>query len=411
MRNALKVAKWEIKRNMKNKSFLIGLFLTPILFLGFMLIGSLFGDSEQEEESATRVLINDNIGVLETLVETVQALDLNVELEHTDKGKEVIKEELDQLENTAYIFLDQSSYESGVFSVYTSEEMNSDFMRQVQVFAAPIKMVQMKQLGLSEEELMAVSKGIEFEEVSLHEGEIHEGSTETGGIDSIERVVPGAFAGIILLSIVFSGMYIFQSASQEKKDKVAEIILSSLTPSELMQGKIIGYFGLGMIQAIVYLGFGLPIALWKLDIPLFEYLLVPELVLYIAIAILGYFLFAAIFVGVGATMADMSSAGNFQGLVMMLPFLPFIFIGPVISDPSGVLAQVGTYIPFSAPGVLLIRLTLLESWPWVEIAISIAILLVSIWVFMKLAGKIFKVGILMYGKNASPKEMLKWLRA
>ncbi|MBE4906528.1 ABC transporter permease [Bacillus luteolus] len=411
MRNALKVAKWEIKRNMKNKSFLIGLFLTPLLFLGFMLIGSLFGDSEQKEEPASRVLINDNIGVFDTLEETVLALELNVELEKTDKAKEVVVEELEKVENTAYILLEQSSYESGILSVYTSEDMNPNFMSQVQAFAAPIKMVQMQQLGLSDEEMTAISKGIVFEEASFKEEGIHEGSDKTVGVNSFERIVPGAFAGIILLSIIFSGMYIFQSASQEKKDKVAEIILSSLTPSELMQGKIIGYFGLGMIQAVVYLSFGLPIALWKLDIPLFEYLLVPEVLLYIAIAILGYFLFAAIFVGVGATMADMSSAGNFQGLVMMLPFLPFVFIGPVISDPSGVLAQVGTYIPFSAPGVLLIRLTLLESWPLVEIAISLAILLVSIWIFMKLAGKIFKVGILMYGKNATPKEMLKWLRA
>lgn len=194
---------------------------------------------------------------------------------------------------------------------------------------------------------------------------------------------------------------------KKKKDKVAEIILSSLTPAELMQGKIIGYFGLGMVQAVVFLSFGIPIALWKLDIPLFEYLLVPELILYIAIAILGYFLFSALFVGVGATMADMSSAGNFQGMVMMLPFLPFMFIGPVISDPSGLIAQVGTYIPFTAPGVLLLRLTLLESWPWIEIMISLAILLVSIWLFMKLAGKIFKTGILMYGKKCYTKRNLE----
>ncbi|WP_342430979.1 ABC transporter permease [Neobacillus sp. FSL H8-0543] len=412
MRNTLKVAKWEMKRNMKNKSFLIGLFLTPLLFLGFMLIGSIFGDSDGEEEPATRVLINDNLGVLTAIEETVAAQELNWEIEPTDKSKEVMVKELKKMENTGYIFLDQSSFESGVFSVYTSEDINQFFMNQVQVLATPLKTIHMKQLGFSDEELVAVSKGIVFEEEMVDEVEVDKDTNESvSGEEPFKRVIPGAFAGIILLSIVFSGMYIFQSASQEKKDKVAEIILSSLTPAELMQGKIIGYFGLGMVQAVVFLSFGIPIALWKLDIPLFEYLLVPELILYIAIAILGYFLFSALFVGVGATMADMSSAGNFQGMVMMLPFLPFMFIGPVISDPSGLIAQVGTYIPFTAPGVLLLRLTLLESWPWIEIMISLAILLVSIWLFMKLAGKIFKTGILMYGKNATPKEIWKWIRA
>ena len=96
---------------------------------------------------------------------------------------------------------------------------------------------------------------------------------------------------------------------------------------------------------------------------------------------------------------------------MMLPFSPFLFIGPVISDPSGFWAQLGSYIPFTSPGVLILRLSLLEEWPWVEIIIAILILAVSVWIFMKVAGKIFKTGILMYGKNATPGEIWKWIRA
>src|SRR5690625_6255982 len=109
-------------------------------------------------------------------------------------------------------------------------------------------------------------------------------------------------------------MMIFQSSSQEKKDKIAEIILSSVTPNELMQGKIMGYFVLGLIQVAVWLSIGLPVALWKIDLPLFEYLLVPELAVLLTIAIFGYLLFPSMFVGLGATMADASSTGNFQAL-------------------------------------------------------------------------------------------------
>ncbi|MDX8047301.1 ABC transporter permease [Gracilibacillus sp. S3-1-1] len=406
MRNALKVAKWEIKRNLKNKSFLIGLFLTPVLIIGFMLIVNLFGSSE-EEESVTHVLVNDQLDTLNALKETAAALELNLELEPANDNADVTPEAIKERQHTAYITLDDHSLASGVFSVYTSEDISPSFMEEIQALTNPLQSLQLKQLGLSEEELVTISNGIVFKEAVVEE--------ETGGVfsseDSLKRIIPGIFGGIILLSIVFTGMYTFQSASQEKKDKVAEIILSSLTPGELMQGKIIGYFGLGMVQLVVYIGLGIPYALWKLDIPLFEYLLVPELLLFVIIAILGYFLFAAVFVGVGATMADMSSSGNFQGMVMMLPFLPFIFIGPVLSEPSGLLAQLGSYIPFTAPGVLLLRLSMLDTWPWMEIMISLIILLVSIWIFMKLAGKIFKTGILMYGKNATPKEIWKWIRA
>ncbi|MDQ0232684.1 ABC transporter permease [Metabacillus malikii] len=410
MRNAMKVAKWEMKRNMKNKSFLIGLFLTPLLFLGFMFIGTLFGDSE-EEAATTKVFIHDTIGAIEAIEETVATQELNWDIEATDKSEEAMREELQEMDNAAYISLDESAFEEGVISFVTSEEIGDFFSSEIQVLSTPLKTMQMKQLGLSDEELAAVSTGIVFEEASIDDEATGETEESILGDDPFKRLIPGAFAGIILLSIVFSGMYIFQSASQEKKDKVAEIILSSVTPGELMQGKIIGYFGLGMVQAAVFLVFIIPMVVWKIDIPLFEYLFVPEVLLYLLIAILGYFLYAALFVGVGATMADMASAGNFQGMVMMLPFMPFLFIGPVIDDPSGLIAQIGTYIPFSSPGVLLLRLTLLDTWSWVEIVISLAVLLLSIWVFMKLAGKIFKTGILMYGKNATPREILKWLRA
>lgn len=408
MGNAFKVAKWEFKRNMKNKSFLIGLFLTPILMLAFMFLSSLLGDSDHNQKNKMQVFVKDQLGVFQSLQETAKLHQLNWELKTTDIDEKEVHKQLASSENTAYLFIDERALKDNTVPVYTSEEISPSFMSQeVQLLGGPIKTLQLQKLGLTAEQLGAISKNLEFKEANNEEA-VSEGKA---GDDLMKSVVPGAFAGIILLSIIFSGMYIFTSASQEKKDKVAEIILSSVSPGELMQGKIIGYFMLGMVQAVVFLGFGIPIAMWKFDIPVFDYLFVPELILFVLLAILGYLLYAALFVGVGATMSDMTTAGNFQGMVMMLPFLPFVFIGPVIADPGGLFAQIGTYIPFSAPGVLLLRLIMLEEWPWIEIIIALAILLVSVWLFMKLAGKIFKVGILMYGKNATPQEIWKWIRA
>ena len=408
----MKVAKWEIKRNLKNKSFIIGLFLTPILFLFFAMLPSIFGDSDDAEPTDTLVFVNDELGVFEDLHAVVDQHELNWQMNLTDISEEEATSELDGSADTAYIFVDDRALEDGVVPVYTSEEMDGFFTNEVQFLEEPLRSVQMEQFGLSDAQLAAIKQGVTFDETTVDDVAVKEADTEEElGVDPMERIVPAAFAGIILLSIVFTGMMVFQSASQEKKDKIAEIILSSLTPGELMQGKIIGYFVLGIIQVVVFLVFIIPLAIWKTDIPIMEYLLVPELALLVGLAILGYLLFASIFVGLGATMADISTSGNFQGMVLMLPFLPFVFIGPVLSDPNGLFAQIGTYIPFTSPGVLIMRLAMLEEWPWIEIAIAFAILIVSVWIFMKLAGKIFKVGILMYGKNATPGEIWKWIRA
>ncbi|MFS0750193.1 ABC transporter permease [Oceanobacillus sp. 1P07AA] len=403
MHNAWKVAKWEIKRNLKNKTFVIGLFISPLLLLLFYFIGSLFSDSNESEQMT--VYVNDQMEVFSEFENIVDQQGLDWQIEATD----VSQAELDEIEedNTAYLFIFEEAIQSGFVPMHLSEDIDPAFIGQVQSLSAPLQAMRATDSGLSNQEAEQLLQPVVFiDETTADANEDSEAMADT-----LQQIVPGIFAGVIMLSIVFTGMAIFQSASQEKKDKIAEIILSSLTPSELMQGKIIGYFVLGLIQVVVFIGIILPVAVWQLDIPLLEYIFVPETILLVFIALLSYLMFAAIFVGIGATMADVTTAGNFQGMVMMLPFIPFILAGPVISDPNGIVATVSTYIPFTSPGVLLLRLTFLEEWPWIEIIIALAILIVSIVIFMKLAGKIFQVGILMYGKNATPKEIWKWIRA
>src|SRR5690625_151129 len=414
MRNTMKVAKWEIKRNMKNKSFIISLFLTPLIFIFFAVVPGLFSDSDDDVEPID-VFVKDELQIVDEISAAVEQNEfLNWKVQETELDEESVLTQVENSDRIVYIPLTSTALDEGLIDVYTSEDIEEEFMNQIGFIEEPLRQQQFEKLGLSAEELEVISRGLAFESHVEGSDDAEEEAfiaDPTEDADFFKRLIPSAFAGIILFSIVISGMMIFQSASQEKKDKIAEIILSSVTPNELMQGKIMGYFVLGLIQVTVWLGIGLPVALWKIDLPLFEYLLVPELVVLLTIAILGYLLFASIFVGLGATMEDASSTGNFQGLVLMLPFLPFILLGPVLSDPAGTVAKVGSYIPFTSPGIFIIRLSTIEEWPWMDIIIGIVILIISVWIFMKLAGKIFRTGILMYGKNATPKEIWRWLWA
>lgn len=412
MRNTMKVAKWEIKRNMKNKSFIIGLFLTPLIFLFFAIVPGLFSDSD-EEADLIDVFIKDELQLVDEISATVEQNEfINWDVREIDLDEDHMIDQVEDSDHMVYIPLTSAALEEGLITVYASEEIEDEFMNQIGFIEEPIRQLQLVELGLSAEELEAISRGIAFESHVERSDDVEDQESIVDPLedtDLLKRIIPGAFAGIILFSIVISGMMIFQSASQEKKDKIAEIILSSLTPNELMQGKIIGYFVLGIIQVFIWLGFAIPIVIWKFELPIFEFLLVPELAVLLLIAILGYLLFASIFVGIGATIEDVSTSGNFQAMVLMLPFLPFVLVGPIFNNPTGLVAQVGSYIPFTSPGILIIRLSMLEEWPWMEVIIAVAILIVSVWLFMKLAGKIFKTGILLYGKNATPKEIWKWL--
>jgi ABC-2 type transport system permease protein len=408
LRNSMKVAKWEYKRNMKNKSFIIGLFLTPILFIVFFTLPSLFGSDDEEEEQ--KVYIYDELNVWESVQEVLPEEQFgNWETLDEKMDEETILAELEESENTAYIMLTEEALQNGSVKVYMGEEVDENFIYQTSILEKPILARQLENSGISSEEALALSQGVVFQQITADDVKEQTGE-EISQDDPLKRIVPIAFGGIILFSIVITGMMIFQSASQEKKEKVAEIILSSLTPEELMQGKILGYFALGITQVAVWLGLIVPFLSTKIDIPIFEYLFVPETLLSVFIAILGYLLFASMFVSIGATVEDMNSTSNFQGFLFMFPFLPLILLGPILDNPNGVIAQAGTYFPLTTPGVLLIRLMMLDTWPWLEIVSALVILLLTIWLFMKLAGKIFKTGILMYGKDATPKEIWKWIR-
>lgn len=407
MRNSLKVAKWEIKRNMMNKSFIISLLITPVLFMFFFFVPQLFSDGDETKE--IDVFVSDELGIMNEVKGMIESQGLNWKVHSTDSSESEMQKQVADTEKAVYIPLTEKALDQGIINVYMSEDVKDSFIHEANILEAPLRQVQIERLGLSEEQKNKIARGISVQQVPFDDSVENKEAVKDG--DPLKRVVPGAFAGIVLFSIVMTGMMIFTSASQEKKEKVAEIILSSVTPGELMQGKIIGYFVLGITQVVVWLAVGLPVVAWKLELALMDYLFVPETLLLLGLAVSGYLLFSAIFVAIGATVEDMAATSNFQGIVMMLPFLPLIFIGPIMADPSGIIAKVGSFFPITSPAVWIIRLSMLDEWPWIEIIIALIILFVAIWLMMKAAGKVFKIGILMYGKNATVKEIWKWLWA
>lgn len=258
----------------------------------------------------------------------------------------------------------------------------------------------MRSLGLSDAQIMELNTPYAYNSAPV------EGTKES----NTTKYIPAIFAGILLMAVFITGTMTFYSSLQEKKDKMVEILLSSIKPQELMQGKILGYFVLGVIQIGLWMGFGIPAAQIYFKIPVAQYIFVPELIPMMLFALGGYLMFSAMFVTLGATMEDVQSATNFQGIIMMIPMLPLFIIAPIISDPLGLVARIGTYFPLTNPGVMLMRLSLAKSIPTWELVISSIVLIATIVVVVKLSGKIFKTAILMYDKTASAKEMMKWMR-
>lgn len=246
---------------------------------------------------------------------------------------------------------------------------------------------------------------------------------EATGVDprqAISTVVAVIFAFIFLFVVLFSGTFVLQNVVREKQSRMVELLLAAISPRELLSGKILAFGALGLVQALIWVAVGLltllvvgpylGIPIWPLLGLILAYLPWDNLVLFGIYFVLGYLFISSFSAGMGATMTDVLSGQQLQSLLIALPAaLPLMIFSVIIADPQGFLPQLFSLIPPTIPGTMMLRLAVVSVPAW-EVAASLLVLLVAILVVMRLAGKVFEVGILMYGKSASLREIWRWMR-
>lgn len=222
---------------------------------------------------------------------------------------------------------------------------------------------------------------------------------------------------LFFFSLTITGNMIASEITAEKSSRVMEILISSLSPLTQMFGKIIGVFLVGLTQIASY---GIVIAI-NLSLPYYQEVLanfdlhVSNLSLNVVgfgllYYVLGYFLYATLFAAIGSIVSRTEDLGQAISPITMLTLAAF-YIGIFsISNSDSLLMRISSYIPFFAPTTVIVRIGL-GSMPIWEIAISIAILLVSILFFGWLSAKIYRTGVLMYGKRPSLKELRKAMKS
>ncbi len=394
LRSIWKIASWEVMRNVTNKQFILSLLLTPLLM-------AIFGGAPyvlerwNQPASVTYYLIDeiDGAAALQALLPANISLEPRTEATSIDE-----KVRIDKV--SGYFRLTPEFLATGEIDLIFNDR-NSECLSAVR--AGLTALLQQRRLAMSEinpDQLVFLTSPARVTQVPMDK----------------ELDLPGAqiaasavFTLLVFILIISSGSMLMLSALQEKRDRMAEVVLSSIRPGALMQGKIIGHFILGIIQMIVWVALGLPIAIYFLEFPVLEALAGVNFPVLLFFSLGGYLLFSSMFVALGATMEDAQSAGNSQGLVVMLPMLSMLFLVPVISNPDGTVAIFASFFPFTSPAIMMLRsgLTSLPLW---QTLTSGAILLATAYLMIQMAAKIFRVGMLMYGKTATPKEILRWLR-
>jgi ABC-2 type transport system permease protein len=236
----------------------------------------------------------------------------------------------------------------------------------------------------------------------------------TEGAAKVVRVlVPIGFTVLLLISILMSAGGLVQATAIEKENKVVEVLLSSANPTEILIGKLLGQGTAGAMQMTVWfgmtalaaLGFTGALAALGLEPP---WLGMAAAVVFFPLA---YLLFGSLMLGTGSLGSNQAEANQWGMAWALLAAVPMVMLQSMIDDPHGTVARVMTWIPFSAPATVILRLTIdPEGIAWWEVLGSLVVLVASIWFTIRVSARLFRVGIMLTGARPKLREIVRQAR-
>src|SRR5208283_4513784 len=236
-------------------------------------------------------------------------------------------------------------------------------------------------------------------------------AAKQGGFSAF--ILPYLFSVLLMLAIFTSSGYLLQGLGEEKENRVMEILLSSISPRQLLSGKVLGLGAAGLVQIVVWLisaNFLLRMASATWGSVLGSLQITPEfLILGIVYFILGYLLLAVLMAGVGSISPTARESQQMSIIFIMPVIIPIYFMPLIMENPGNIVVKILTFIPLTAPITVMVRSGLSEIPLW-ELLVSIGILILSVWGLFVLTTKLFRTYLLMYGKRPDFNEIVRSFR-
>ena len=226
--------------------------------------------------------------------------------------------------------------------------------------------------------------------------------------DEIARfLVPVAFMALLMMSVMTSGQQLMTNTIEEKSSRVVEMLLSAVSPMELMTGKIIGQLGVGFLIMLLYGGVGIAGLMVS---SLFGLLQISTLLYAFVFFLIAFFMIASAMGAIGAAVNEVREAQTLVMPVILTIMIPYMLWMPISRDPNATYATVLSFIPPINPFVMILRMTSSTPPPDWQVWLSILIGIAGVYVALKMAAKVFRIGLLMYGKPPNFKTLIKWIR-
>ena len=430
------IIKREYLTKVKNKSFIVMTFVSPLIMVALFAVVAYLSQLNNDKERTIAVL--DETGVLSEVFANTEYTTYTI---LTDTNLEIAKELTKAKEDFGLLYVQKSS---DIANVLSKVQFFSDESPSMSIISGLERKIEKK---LSDTKLY--NNGVDIQQIEASKTNItiaQETFTgeKTSKIDSYLKLAFGGAAGYLLfMFIIIYGNMIMRSVIEEKTSRIIEVIISSVKPIQLMMGKIIGTSLAGITQFAIWVLLGsllmlvvsaiLGINLSELQTPqqemMNEAMNNPEIaneiqlglqsffnlpianlvIAFMFFFIGGFLLYSSLYAAVGAAVDNETDTQQFM-MPILMPLILAVYVGifTVIEDPHGTVSTVFSFIPFTSPVVMLMRIPFgVPIWQQV---LSFAILLCTFVFTVWFAAKIYRVGILMYGKKPSYKELYKWIK-
>lgn len=422
--NIVVVAKREYLQRIRSKGFWISTLILPLFVVAAAVLPSVIMARSRSEQ---RLVVVDTTGrVAPRLLEKrpddatrereervarfeflVEAPSADPQEQRAALDRRVLDKEID-----AWIWIDEDvltgkpvEYHAKTVSNVMTQDVLEDDLSDV------IRRVRLEDAGLDPDRVGALSEPVDLETVRISE----EGSRAEGGLAG------AAFAYVLFLLLymvlVIWGQQVMQGVLEEKSSRIIEVVLSSVRPFDLMMGKLIGIclvgltqFGLWMATLATFTAPGVMASLAGLPEGTKLPTVTPAMALhFILLFILGFFVFSTLYAAIGASFNNVQEAQQVSGVAVFFLVIPIFLMFPIINDPSSTFAVVASMIPLFTPLLMTLRISL-EMPPLWQILLAYALTLGFIVGMVWICARIYRIGILMYGKKPTFQELWKWIR-
>jgi ABC-2 type transport system permease protein len=435
MNNIYLITKREFLTQVKKKSFILLTLLAPLMIIGF---GAVIGLMFKANESHNVIEVVDNSGLFKGQLKSNDKLEYIFVPTADEKSKlknlkgnesldgililpQIASQNFDDLEKNTRLVVNTK------IGLDTKQRIISDISNV-------IKKEKIKQLGIAESQLNNLDKNFELKTINVSEDNKEDSDLAFG-------VKTGLSLGLMYVTFMFIiiyGVRVMRSVLEEKNNRVVEIIISSVKPFELMMGKILGVTMVALTQFIIWITMSVVVALVlntgfssiqknipggneavsdKLDLAQIATQVSHSLLdlnfpliifVFIVFFLLGYIFYSSIYAAIGSAVDNETETQQFTLFAILPLTLGMYGSFSLMNNPDGPLGFWLSIIPFTSPVAMIARIPYgVPAW---EIALSIFLLLATTIFMIFLAGKIYRVGILMYGNKATLKELWKWIR-